>query len=301
MKHQLTNPVSANLAVFMSLIFWSVGFPLGEVLLESWGAVSLVIYRQGLAVLLLLAIWLLVDSWTEIKSAPWKKGLGVGSIGFGLGAILLLYGQKISDAVTPAIAVAMMPIAGALIEIMMDKRIATFRFIAGALCALTGGIIATGANLADGKISLGALLCLVAVILFSWGTRGSTKGLPGISPAGQTAITMVGSLAFMCMVYFISGFFGSEENIIGSLEGKLFYYFLIFSLVSVSIAQSLWILGAARLGIFLASLHMNALPFYVMAILVVWQGQEWNSLQALGALIVAIGVVVAQSEKPAYR
>ena len=267
----------------MSLLFWSVGFPLGEVLLESWGAVSLVIYRQGAAVLLLMLVWLMVDSWTEIKSAPWKKGLGVGSIGFGLGAILLLYGQKISDAVTPAIAVAMMPIAGALIEILMDKRMVTIRFVTGALCALAGGLIATGANLAAGEISLGALLCLLAVILFSWGTRGSTKGLPGVSPAGQTAITMVGSLAFMCIVYLVLGTFNSVENTIGSLEGKLFVYFLIFSLVSVSVAQSLWILGAARLGIFLASLHMNALPFYVMTILVVWQGEEWNGLQAIGA------------------
>ena len=46
----------------------------------------------------------------------------VGGIGFGFGAILLLVSQKMSDPVTPAIVAAMMPIAGAAIEVVLDKR-----------------------------------------------------------------------------------------------------------------------------------------------------------------------------------
>ena len=57
----------------------------------------------------------------------------------------------------------------------------------------------------------------------------------------------------------------------------------------------LWIRGASGLGILMASLHMNAVPFYVMVIVVLFLGESWNWWQTVGAAVVAAGVIVAQS------
>jgi drug/metabolite transporter (DMT)-like permease len=71
---------------------------------------------------------------------------------------------------------------------------------------------------------------------------------------------------------------------------------VLFSAVgSAALAQSLWIRGAAGLGILLASFHMNAVPFYVMVVMVMFLGASWNWWQAGGAALVGIGVWVAQS------
>ena len=60
----------------------------------------------------------------------------------------------------------------------------------------------------------------------------------------------------------------------------------------MAIAQMLWIGGAGGLGILLASFHMNAVPFYVMLIMVVAFAQPWGWWQAIGAALVACGVTV---------
>ena len=47
------------------------------------------------------------------------------------------------------------------------------------------------------------------------------------------------------------------------------------------------------LGIGIASMHINAAPFYVM-IFAVMAGGPWNWAQATGAAIVILGVLIAQ-------
>jgi drug/metabolite transporter (DMT)-like permease len=42
---------------------------------------------------------------------------------------------------------------------------------------------------------------------------------------------------------------------------------------------------------------MNAVPFYVMVTVVLLLGGEWNAMQAVGAALVAAGVMVAQTAR----
>ncbi|MGB1613029.1 MAG: hypothetical protein ACPHCM_06110, partial [Arenicellales bacterium] len=72
---------------------------------------------------------------------------------------------------------------------------------------------------------------------------------------------------------------------------------LIYLIPSSGIAQLLWIFGAGRLGIMIASFHMNAAPFYVMLILVALSHGNLEARRALGAGIVIVGVILAQQKK----
>ena len=72
---------------------------------------------------------------------------------------------------------------------------------------------------------------------------------------------------------------------------------IIFCLFSLTIAQFLWIWGAGKIGVFIASLHSNAVPFYVMIMMVLIFQDPWNWLQALGAMIVALGVIISQNRQ----
>ena len=56
--------------------------------------------------------------------------------------------------------------------------------------------------------------------------------------------------------------------------------------------------GNADLTIAVASFHLNATPFYVMLILLMF-GHDWNWVQAVGAFILAFGVIIAQSKQTA--
>ena len=294
MKSAQPGAIAANLFCFSAMIMWAVGFPAAEILLDSWGTVSLALVRQFLGVTALMIFWGLLDGWLSILNAPWRRGIGVGSIGFGLGAILLLIGQKMSDPVTPAIAAAMMPIAGAAIEIVLDGRRLRPLLLFGIVLALFGGYLAAGVRLSDSAFSVGAILCLTAVILFAWATRATTRDFGDLSPVGQTTITLVGGMMFMALAYILSLVLDYHEATLGEMNTKHFTLLLIFSLVSLAVAQFFWIWGAGGLGILLASFHLNAVPFYVMVTVVLFLHGEWNWLQALGATFVGAGVIVAQ-------
>ncbi|MEM7215672.1 MAG: DMT family transporter [Pseudomonadota bacterium] len=291
--------LAANFACMAAMAFWAVGFPAGEILLESWGTVLLIVIRLVLSIPLLLLFWYLCDGYSAIKSAPWLQAIGIGGASFGLGAVLLLFGQKLSDPVTPAIAAAMMPIAGAVLEVFLDGRRLRLNLVAGILLALGGGFLATGVRLSEGAFGIGAFVCLISVCLFAWGTRATTRNLQGLSPIGQTTSTLIGGLCFNLVVLTIFLIFGIEGAEVGTLAGNNFFYLLVFAISSLAIAQFLWIWGAGQMGILLASFHMNVVPFYVMVFLVIFFGGIWDWNQAFGAALVASGVVIAQVFQPA--
>ena len=286
-----------HFACFSAMFLWAFGFPAAEVLLESWGSVTLIFIRFFVTILILIPVWLFIEGKKVFIKAPIYKSIIIGFIGWGLGANFLLIGQKLSDPVTTAICAAMMPIFGAIVELIYDRRKMSFNILIGVSLALVGGYLATGVQFSDGKFGFGAIVCIMAVILFAWGTRASTKGLSNLTYLGQSALTMTGGMIASLVFYLISLFFGFGETQVGNADYYHIVLLLIFVLVSQTISQTIWILGAGQLGVLLASLHSNGLPFYVMLIIVFFFGGSWNWIQALGAFVVGLGVIVAQRRK----
>ena len=293
--------MASNLTCFSAMVMWSFAFPIAEFMLASWGTVALVLARQVIGVGALLLCWIWIDGFTRVYRADWSGGLHVGGIGFGLGSITFLVGQHLSDAVTPAIAASMMPIVGALLEVTLDGRRLRPRLVCGIVLALLGGLLATGARLDEGSFGWGSLLCLFSVVLFAWATRATNHRFRSLSFIGQTTITMSGSLIAVSVVLLLMLLLDIPGAAIGSLDRTHLALLLFTSVASLALAQFMWIRGAAGLGILLASLHMNAVPFYVMVIVVLFLGESWNWSQAAGAVLVAAGVLLAQSASRAVE
>ncbi len=287
--------IVSNFTCFSAMVMWSFAFPIAEFMLASWGTVALVLTRQLIGVSALFACWLWIDGQAKIRSADWLGGLRIGGLGFGIGSITFLVGQNMSDAVTPAIAASMMPIVGVLLEVTLDGRRLRPRLVLGILLALPGGLIATGARFDEGNFGWGSLLCLFAVFLFAWATRATNQNFRGLSFVGQTTITLSGSLVVVLVIFLLMLLLGVPGTTIGILDTQHLMLLVFTSVASLALAQFMWIRGAAGLGILLASLHMNAVPFYVMVIVVMFLGESWNWSQAAGAALVAVGVLLAQS------
>ncbi len=102
---------------------------------------------------------------------------------------------------------------------------------------------------------------------------------------------MVTAAYVACLAFAIKG---AQVGLTGATELMLL---IIMALASIALAQLLWIWGAGGLGILFASLHINIAPFYVMAIVVVFMGEQWSCSQAFGAALVGIAVLIAQSKQ----
>ena len=287
--------VTSNLTCFSAMVMWSFAFPIAEFMLTSWGTVALVLARQLIAVSALMTCWLWLDGLAKVRQADWFGGLQVGGIGFGLGSITFLVGQHLSDAVTPAIAASMMPIIGGLLEVGLDGRRLRPRLVCGIGFALLGGLLAIGTRLDEGNFGWGGLLCLFSVVLFAWATRATNNRFRSLSFVGQTTITLSGSVFVVLCVFLLMLLIGVPGTTIGLLDTRHLGLLVFSSVASLALAQFMWIRGAAGLGILLASLHMNAVPFYVMVIVVLFLGESWNWWQAAGAALVGVGVLLAQS------
>lgn len=284
--------LSGNALGVASMFAWACGFPAAEVLLDTWPTLSLITARFALAVLMLMLLWLVVDGPRAVASARWGRGTLVGGLTFGLGTYLLLLAQSLTDAVTVAIIATGTPIAATLIEMWSGGRRLNTGFVLGMVASVAGGIIATGGTSVD-TLGGGVLAALGSCFLFALGSHFTVRDFSDLSPVGRTTITLAGGLVFNATIFLIAYTLGADLLPRAPVNAEQITMLTIYALAAGALSQVMWIVSVGRLGIAVASFHINVAPFYVM-LLMLALGDGWNWTKACGALIVILGVVIAQ-------
>ena len=67
--------VAVNAPSMGSMLFWAVGFPAVEYLLQSWDPLALISVRLAIAVAMLVALWALLERPRALLKAQWWRGL----------------------------------------------------------------------------------------------------------------------------------------------------------------------------------------------------------------------------------
>jgi drug/metabolite transporter (DMT)-like permease len=288
--------LSANLICMASMLIWAAALPAAEVLIRADPAplppVILNAARMVMAAVFLLPIWWLVEGSTALRRANWRRGIMVGSL-LAAGAMMLVFGQTRTSAVMAAVVSSAMPLVGIAMEIVLDGRKLTLGIVLGLLLSVVGGILAAG-NF-DGGLSfgIGALLCLASVLTFTFASRWTVTALPGLSPLGSTSLTVCGAAITGTAFALIGSVFGLPGPNLAAFGLTEFAALTIYGVGGLAISQLLWIIAVGSLGIAMSALHINLTPFYVM-IFMLALGGSWSWLQAAGAALVAIGVLIAQ-------
>ena len=266
-----TTIVKSNFLCVFSILLFATGFPAAEYLLKDWDVVSVITARNVFSFIL------------------------IGLSGFGIGAFLILMLQSLTTPVIAALAVATMPVFAVSLEMLLDGRKMTLWFFCGVVLVLLGGYIASGASLREDNVGIAALIGIIGVALFAWGSRATVKSLPGMSNLGQTAVTSFGMAGLSIFLYFVCSVFFDLTNATSIITIEHLGLVLIYAWLGLGISQIFWIKAVSQLGIGLASFHLNAVPFYVMFMLFLL-GDSWIWHQAFGALIVISGVILAQQK-----
>ncbi|MDP0595203.1 MAG: DMT family transporter [Candidatus Thioglobus sp.] len=290
-----TTIVKSNFLCVFSILLFATGFPAAEYLLKDWDVVSVITARNVFSFILIFIIWLFIEGIQKVKSAKWLKGFLIGLSGFGIGAFLILMLQSLTTPVIAALAVATMPVFAVSLEMLLDGRKMTLWFFFGVVLVLLGGYIASGASLREDNVGIAALVGIIGVALFAWGSRATVKSLPGMSNLGQTAVTSSGMAGLSIFLYFVCSVFFDLTNATSIITIEHLGLVLIYAWLGLGISQIFWIKAVSQLGIGLASFHLNAVPFYVMFMLFLL-GDSWIWHQAFGALIVISGVILAQQK-----
>jgi drug/metabolite transporter (DMT)-like permease len=282
-----------NALCMASMLAWALGLPALGHLVQFIPPVPLTAFRVGLAGTVLVIAWLAWEGAGALRRAPWLRGIGVGFVVMGVGAILVAVALERTDPVTVAIITALMPVIGIALECLLDGRRLTLTLVVGLLLSLAGGLVALDLGATTPGLGLGALAAFGSVLAFTWGSRASVTAFPGLTPLGRTAITVAGAGISMAVLAAISALLGGAPVNWAGIGPPEVAALVAASIGSIALSQTLWIASVGLLGIGIASLHMNAVPFYVMA-LTFALGGAWNWAQAAGAGIVVLGVATAQ-------
>ena len=287
------NLVRANLLCMLSMLVWAIALPAADLLIASVPPLPLTAARMALASACLLPLWWWLEGGAALRNAPWGRAILIGGSTIGGGAFMLVVGQGMTNAVTVALVSASMPLIAIAIEVVLDARRLTAALVVGVLLSLGGGAMAMSTGAGGVGLGLGALLCFLAVLLFTLGSRATVTAFALLTPLGRTTVTLTGAALATCAAAGLNALLGGAAPQWALLGFKEFAALALFSIGGLAISQMLWIMSVGSLGIALSSLHINATPFYVMGTLFALGG-AWNWTQAWAAAVVALGVLVAQ-------
>ncbi len=290
----------ANLICLASMVIWAAGLPAADLIVPHMPPLALTAARAILAAAVLVPIWWAVEGTAALRGADWLRGAWVGFVTLGLASVTVIIALTLTDAVTVAIVTAVMPVAGIALECVADRRPFTKAVAIGLLLSIAGGLVALAGNMGAIDFGLGALAALASVLCYTWGSRETVKALPHLTSLGRSAVTVGGAAVVMLIVALGDGLVRDAWPTWGAIGAREVMGLVIFGIGSMAVSQLLWIISVGRIGIGAASLHMNAVPFYVM-LMVFLLGGAWSWWQTAGAVIVVAGALIAQGLLPLRR
>ena len=282
----------------LSMLLWSTSFPISEVLLMRWDALSLAVVRLGGGALMLTLMgWGIRNrySWTNW---PVRSALMIGAVGIGIGTFALNLGLKYSNPVNVSVIVTTIPLFSVMLGVIKHEETLSPRIMIAIGLAICGGVLVSWSSTqTQAGFQGGELLVLGAVILWTWYSRVSVTRLLVIPAYPRTVLTILGgALCLIPVALVLEGSGWVDLNAPWSVSDLP----LIGGLCAFGVGLSMvcWMISAEKIGVTIAALHINALPFYVLLIGLMFGGTLLMS-QVMGVVLVATGAVLAQI--PAQR
>jgi len=291
------------LGAFAAMVFvgasWGANLPVTKVMLRYYDLIPMAALRTAAATAsLILLLWLI-------------EGRRALRIDVGLGRFLLLglmmasffavyaLGLQYSNPIT----VAAVQVASPLIASVTVRLVGGLRFdpgfgVALALTVLGGLILSAGGLFVTGSVTFGGGEIIVLLSNVLW-TLYSIKAQAWFNQASQLHRAYVASLSAMgwlilCSLALIV--LGWARSPFGVTDPWIWTQLITVAILASGLGSYCWNVGASRLGVAVASLWVNLVPFFA----VMWSmayGFIPNAYQIGGGLVALSGVVYMQWRK----
>ncbi len=278
---------------------WGANVPISKVLLQHFDLFPMAALRTSLAGIVVGVLLLLVEGARSLRIGLSARrflllGLMMASF-FTTYTVGILYSNPISAA---AVQVAGPLVSAATVRLVTGQR-ADPGFGTALLLTLLGGVIlASGSLFGKGHVTLGGGEIIVLSSNALW-TLYSIKAQAWFDRESQLHRTYVANLSAMGWMVALAiallalGWSRSPFDVGGTW---VWLQLAIIGVFSSGLGGYFWNIGASRLGVAIASLWVNLVPFFA----VLWSmayGFWPNVYQIVGGLVALSGVVYMQWRK----
>jgi drug/metabolite transporter (DMT)-like permease len=285
--------LAGNIIAMVSMALWASGFVALQALLRSWDPLLLAPLRMALAALALTLVLGLGGRIAELRALPWRQALVTGGLGLGCSGLLIVWGQSKSDALTASIITTALPLLAALMSAAAGDERLRASLLGGVGLAICGGLLATlGTAQAGPGFRGGEVMVLGAILFFVWYSRRTVTHFPGVRDLPKTAAALIsGTLVLLFFAALGLGTGLAEPRYDFSPRALLLLAWM--GPIAFAGASFLWLRATRMLGVTVAGIHQNEIPFFVMALLLAFGGTfDW--LHVAGAFLVLAGAGLAQ-------
>ena len=291
------------LGAFAAMIFvgasWGANVPVSKVMLEHFDLIPMSAIRTTSGAIILA---LLVATVEGVRGLRIDVGLRrFVLLGLMMGGFFVVYtlGIQFSNPISAAAA----GVAGPLVSAVTVRLVTGLRFdpgfpVALALNLLGGGILVWGSLTGSGSVTLGGGEIVVLLSNSIW-TLYSLKAQAWFDRASQLHRTYVASLSAMSWMVTLSVVLiglGWTRSPFTVTDSWVWTQLLTVAVFASALGGYFWNVGASRLGIAVASLWVNLVPFFA----ILWSmayGFMPNAYQIVGGLVALSGVVYMQWRK----
>jgi drug/metabolite transporter (DMT)-like permease len=288
----------SSAGLMFTALIWGTMTPLLKVLTEVMDLWLLAALRYVLG-LPILGLCLL------LAAAPRKSPRSINPgqlaiLGLAMTAFSVLYtiGVRHSHPVTATIVLNFGPVISAVMaRVMLGTRVAPGFPVALGL-ALAGGLLVIwgtpGAQERGLGLEGGEPLLVIAQICWQWYSIRAQQWLGDRGQIGLSTITSAAAAMWMAVGYLALWGTGIAGGPPESLAWHHVIYLVWICVFGVAVAIVLWNVGVSRVGLPVASLHMNATPvFAVLTAAAI--GLPPTGLQIAGGVLVLSGIVYMQA------
>ncbi|MFI5002098.1 MAG: DMT family transporter [Reyranellales bacterium] len=285
---------------FAAMLFvgasWGANLPVTKVMLQHFDLIPMSAVRTAASVVILGTILVLVEGTRALRI-----DLAFGRfalLGLMMGAFFCFYalGIQFSNPITAAT----VQVAGPLVSAVTVRLTTGLRFdpgfpVALALTLLGGAILASSSLLGHGSVTFGGGEIVVLLSNGLW-TLYSLKAQAWFDRASQLHRSYVASVSVTCWMVVLSAvliWLGWTRSPFEVRDSWLWTQLLVVAMLASGLGSYCWNIGASRLGVAVASLWVNLVPFFA----VMWSmayGFRPNMYQVVGGLVALSGVVYMQ-------
>ena len=291
--------VKANLVVTLAMMLFSFSLPILEVMADDYSVTALVVIRNILSGVFLLALGLVIERQHRLSRAGWRHAIFAGGFWYLITMICLTYAVVFTGAFATAVILSLIPVVAAMIDVLTGQDKIGPRLAMALVVSLSGGVLASVGvgEAAEMNFGFGEAMLFLGVTSWVMMSRYVDQHM-----ATEPPITGLGVIILLPGVMLTVVMIGLEVTAIepsgfrGGVSTEDLMLMLFLGIVSSAGSMVFWFRGVALLGVTIASLQQNLVPVFVLVQIAIL-GQTLDPVKIGGGVLVVMGALIAQYRK----